>query len=152
MVNAIRSKHYLSGSKGATCKLRIPGVCTGNVETTVPAHIRDRHTGRSIKASDLSVADSCFACHEVFDGRAKIHIDSEHGEYLSREAWLLYALHGLQDTLESRVERGYLTLKQDSDKHARPAKPRKPKSARRPIPAGRKLQSRNDLRKVMEKS
>lgn len=148
----ISSSKYLAGSRGATCKLQIPGVCTGDVETTVPAHIRDRHTGRGRKASDLSVADACFACHEVFDLRAKL----TNGTFLTGEDWLHYALRGLQDTLESRVEAGLLFVSQDVIKtfDERPVKPRKPASQRTKIfsrtewPKGQKLQSRNDLRKV----
>ncbi len=99
----IRSRPYLDGAKGQSCKLRIPGVCTGNTETTVAAHIRDGHSGRSIKASDLSVVDACAGCHARFDGQADWP--------LSTEDWLFYALRGLQETLESRVEQGLLTVK-----------------------------------------
>lgn len=137
----IRSAKYLAGSKGETCKLRIPGVCTGDTETVIPAHIRDRHTGRSIKASDLSVTDACFACHEVFDGR---------NGTLPREDWLYYALRGLQETLEGREARGLLFVPKDAERLSseRPVKPRKPKSERTPIhqrnewPQGRKIPTR----------
>jgi hypothetical protein len=104
----LASRKYLSGSRGATCKLRIPGVCIGGTETTIPAHIRDRHAGRSIKASDLSVADACFECHRKFDGQA--------GEPLSREDWLFYALRGLQETLEARQAAGLLFIPLDAPK------------------------------------
>lgn len=126
-MSPIRSRKYLAGSRGQPCKLRIVGVCTGDVETTVPAHIRDRHTGRSIKASDLSVADSCFACHEKFDGRA--------GEPLPPEEWLFYALRGLQDTLESREARGLLVVPRDAPKplHERKTPQRKPPELRAKI-------------------
>ena len=122
----IRSRKYLAGSKGETCKLRIPGVCTGDTETVIPAHIRDRHTGRSIKASDLSVTDACFACHEIFDGR---------GGTLPREDWLFYALRGLQETLEGREAKGLLFVPKDAFTPAseRPVKPRKPPEQRAKI-------------------
>jgi hypothetical protein len=143
----ISSAKYLAGSRGATCKLQIPDVCTGDVETTVPAHIRDRHTGRGQKASDLSVADACFACHEVFDRRAKM----PDGEFITGPEWLHYALRGLQGTLESRQEAGLLFVPQDVAKpfSERPAKPRKPPEQRTKIaqretvwPSGRKIPSR----------
>ena len=147
----ISSKKYLAGSRGATCKLRIPGVCTGDVETVVPAHIRDGHTGRGQKASDISVCDACAACHSKFDGQA--------GDPLPREDWLFYALRGLQETLEARIAAGLLFLSQDVVKPfgERPAKPRKPPEQRATIqrradqwPTGRKLVSRNSLRKSPE--
>lgn len=133
----IRSRKYLAGSRGAPCTLRIAGVCTGDTETTVPAHIRDRHTGRSIKASDLSVADSCFACHEVFDGRAKM----PGGGIILMTDWLFYALRGLQETLERRVEMGLLIVSQDATV-AKTATVRKPRGQRKAVLAGRKLESR----------
>lgn len=136
----ISSRRYLAGSRGETCKLRIPGVCTNDTETVIPAHIRDRHTGRSIKASDLSVTDACFACHEVFDGR---------NGTLPREDWLYYALRGLQDTLEAREAKGLLIVPKDIERpsSARPTKPRKPKAERAKLPIGRKLVSRNTFKR-----
>lgn len=101
-MNRVSSKAYLEGARGETCKLRIAGVCIGGTETTVAAHIRDRHTGRSIKASDTSIADACAACHRAFDGQG--------GKPLSKEDWLFYALRGLQETIENRIERGILKL------------------------------------------
>lgn len=131
-MSPLRSKKYLAGSRGQTCKLRIVAVCTGDIETTMPAHIRDRHTGRSIKASDLSVADACHACHAKFDGQS--------GEPLSREDWLFYALRGLQDTLESREECGLLVVPKDLARpsHERPTPKRKPQEQRA------KIESRNE--------
>lgn len=149
-MTALHSAKYLAGSRGETCKLRIAGVCRGETETVVPCHVRDRHTGRSIKASDLSVIDGCFRCHEIFDRRARL----PNGLLLSDEEWTFYALRGLQDTLERRREIGLLFVPEDIAKPfaERPTKPRRPKSDRKPIaqrgfPEGsRPLVSRNDLR------
>lgn len=101
-MNAVRSKKYLDGARGQPCSLRIVGCCTGGGDDTVFAHIRDRHTGRSIKASDLSGADSCAACHRRFDG--------QDGKPLSEVDWLFYALRGIQETTENRFERGILVI------------------------------------------
>lgn len=102
-MNRISSPKYVAASRGQPCSLRITGVCTGGGEDTVFAHIRDQHTGRSIKASDTSGADACFACHAKFDGQS--------GTPLSKEDWLFYALRGIQETIENRVDRGILILK-----------------------------------------
>lgn len=128
----ISSKKYLAGSKGQECTLRIPGHCVGGTETTVPAHIRDRHKGGATKASDLSVANACFGCHSAFDTGLLTH-----------EEWLFYALRGLQETLEQRMEAGLLVLPQDivTPMMDRPTKPRKPKEKRKAIPS-RPFQSR----------
>lgn len=119
----ISSKAYRDGAKGSPCTLRMPG-CDGGGETTVFAHIRDRFTGRSIKASDLSGCDACASCHARLDGQA--------GAPLSYEDWLVYALRGLQETMHRRVEQGILIVPQDAPK-ARAVKPRKPKADRQKI-------------------
>ena len=125
----IRSRKYLDGSRGQPCTLQITGVCTGDVETTVAAHIRDETQGRSVKADDISCADSCFACHRVFDG---------HGHTpLTSEEWLFYALRGLQRTLRNRVERKIVIVPLDPERLSseRPVPTRKPKAERKAIPA-----------------
>lgn len=120
----LSSKAYLAGSKGAACTFRIPEVCTNNPETVVPCHLRDGHTGRGVKASDISVANGCLQCHDRMDGRSGT---------LSREDWLFYALRGLQETLEQRVEAGLLGFPHDKAKEHKPAV-RKPKAQRKSIP------------------
>lgn len=138
----IASRKYIDGSRGQPCSFRMPG-CDGGGETTVFAHIRDRHTGRSIKASDISGADSCHHCHARFDGQL--------GAPLSEAEWLFYALRGLQETLENRIRRGLLFLPQDVER-PKIVKPRKPRAERRSIPHNpeRKIQSRNTLKKAVE--
>lgn len=148
----IRSRAYLAGARGENCKLRVAGVCCDERDTVVPCHVRDRHTGRSIKASDLSVIDGCWRCHEVFDGRAKM----PDGQLMSNADWNFYALRGLQETIERRIEQAILSVPQDKPKVAA-SKPRKPKEQRAKIQsagfpnpklAPRKLQSRNNLRRT----
>lgn len=143
----IRSKAYLRAARDQPCSIGIPGVCTGNTETTVGAHIRDEHTGRGVKASDISLCDACAACHAA--------LDFQSGVNLSKEEWLYYALRGMQRTLENRIHRGIISIPLDEPTPARdkPVKPRKPREQRAKINTGstnwptRKLQSRNDLRK-----
>jgi hypothetical protein len=134
-VTRISSRSYLDGARGQPCTLRIAGVCTGGGDDTVPAHVRDRHTGRSIKASDCSVADACAACHAKFDGQS--------GEPLSKEDWLIYALRGIQETLENRIGRGIVTLALDKRRTEKP----RPKTKGRGFPQGhRPLKSRNTFK------
>lgn len=132
----IASRKYRDASRGQQCTLRIAGVCTGGGEDTVFAHIRDRHTGRSQKASDISGCDSCRACHARFDG--------QDGHPLSKEDRLFYALRGLQETLERRIAQGVVILPRDAPKpaSARPTRKRKPKAERTPVRPSRPLQSR----------
>lgn len=130
----IRSSKYLNGAKGASCKVRIAGVCKDNRETTISAHIRDENTGRGQKASDLSTADCCWDCHEVLDHRAKM----PDGTFLTGVDWYFYALRGLQETLQARFEAGLLIVPIDVEPalNDRPIKPRKAKEDRAKI-AGR---------------
>jgi len=123
----IRSRKYIDGSRGQPCTLRLPG-CDGGGETTVFAHILDRHAGAGVKASDISGADSCANCHARFDG--------QRGAPLTDEEWRSYALRGLQETFENRVRRGIVVVPLDPERlsHDRPTKPRKPKAERAPIP------------------
>jgi hypothetical protein len=131
----IVSAKYRDASRGQPCKLRILNVCTGGGEDTVFAHIRDRHTGRSIKASDISGVDACFACHDRFDGRNGMLNDAD---------WHFYALRGLQETIEDRINRGLLFVQLDPERlsHDRPVKPRKAKADRKPITGRTEIQSR----------
>ena len=128
----ISSKKYLAGSRGQQCTMRIPGVCNGDPATVIPAHIRDRHTGRGQKASDISTANCCSNCHDFFDRRSW-----RQGEIITNEEWLFYALRGLQETLEQRFEAGLLIVPVDVETPAseRAVKPRKPRDQRKKIPS-----------------
>ena len=54
-------------AKGQHCMVRLPGVCNGNPETTVLAHLNGG--GMGMKQSDLLGAFACSACHDAVDGR-----------------------------------------------------------------------------------
>lgn len=57
-------------ARGRECQVRIPGVCNGNSETSVLAHIRLAGlccTG--IKPPDLIATIACSACHDEIDRR-----------------------------------------------------------------------------------
>jgi len=57
-------------ARGQPCTLRIPGVCTGDPETTVACHVQAPGMGAmGGKQSDLHVIHGCAACHAVLDRR-----------------------------------------------------------------------------------
>lgn len=56
---------------GRACVARIPGVCNGNPETTVLAHLKRGWCG-SIKPPDICGVDACSDCHDVIDGRRHV--------------------------------------------------------------------------------
>ena len=54
-------------ARGRECQIRIPGVCNGNPETTVLAHLNG--AGMGLKRSDIHGAYACSDCHDAVDGR-----------------------------------------------------------------------------------
>lgn len=63
------NKAYLDACRGELCFIRIPGVCIGGMETTVPAHSNQaRHgKGMGLKADDRYTVPACHACHAEID-------------------------------------------------------------------------------------
>ncbi len=59
-------------ARGKQCEVRMPGICNGNTETVVLAHIRMAGiTGAGQKAPDLLGAYCCSACHDEADHRTR---------------------------------------------------------------------------------
>jgi hypothetical protein len=139
-VMPIRSDKIRAAAKGEECTLQIYGVCRGGTGTTVLAHLHDEVFGMARKADDLSAVFACHGCHDEIDGRTR----KTQGEDLT---W--YKLRGLQRTIRRLVERGiiFVPITVEKPPSQRPVKPRKPKVERVPISSGRKLVSRNTLRK-----
>lgn len=142
----IRSKAIRDAARGEQCTLQIFGCCVGGTETTVLCHLHDETFGRGQKADDTSAVFGCHGCHDEIDGRTR----KTAGQDLT---WI--KLRALQRTVRRLVELGIYPVRLDREKplQARQTPPRKPKDQRakvgpsRPLPAGRKLQSKNNLRK-----
>lgn len=146
-IEPIRSKAIREAARGEECTLQIFGICIGGTETTVLAHLHDSASfGMGQKADDSSAVFACLGCHDEIDGRTR----KTNGADLT---W--YKLRALQRTVRRLIERGIYPVKRDRDTPSsqRPTKPRKPPEQRasipiRPMPStGRKLASRNDLRR-----
>lgn len=72
-------------ARGRECQVRIPGVCNGNDETSVLAHIRLAGLcGTGIKPSDLIAAIACSACHDEIDRRTRL-VDAEYAHVCALE-------------------------------------------------------------------
>ena len=57
-------------ARGRECQVRIPGVCNGNPETSVLAHIQlTGLCGTGTKPPDLIATIACSACHDEIDRR-----------------------------------------------------------------------------------
>ncbi len=100
----IESKHIRNAAQGEQCTLGIIGVCNGNPETTVLAHLPDESHGMSRKSDDISAVFACHACHDCIDGRTKW----PHGDAGPRE-W--YMRRAQTRTLRRLIELGVVTIK-----------------------------------------
>lgn len=132
----IRSRKYLNGAKGSPCTFMGPA-CNANPETTVFAHLNGAAfgKGKGQKAHDVAGLDACFACHSYIDvghGTKPMMSDAEFNWHLMR---------GVVLTLVNRVRRQIVIVPLDPERlsNDKPVKPRKPKSERDAIPAGRPM-------------
>jgi hypothetical protein len=62
----MKTSKIRQSAKGEDCLVRAPGICNGNPETVVLAHINGGGIGR--KNPDWQGAYACSACHEWLDG------------------------------------------------------------------------------------
>lgn len=89
-------------AKGERCLVRAPGVCSGNSETTVLAHVRMIGlSGIGLKATDWFGAWACSTCHDVVDGRV-------HTARFTDDQRRLMLLEGMVRTQAELLKRGYL--------------------------------------------
>lgn len=59
-------------ARGKPCQVRYPGICNGDPETVVLAHVNLAGIkGLGIKAPDICGAWACSACHAVYDRRSR---------------------------------------------------------------------------------
>ncbi len=125
MTGPFRSKKVRDHSRGQMCSLRLPGICNGNPETTVYAHIRDKWKGIGQKASDSSGVFACSDCHRAIDE----HL-SGHGENPMTH-W--HIIRAMQETLEILITDGIIGFPHDPEPKPTKPKPRKAKAYRAPI-------------------
>lgn len=71
-------KRYLDACRRMNCYLRIPGVCRGDIETTVPAH-RNEGKGMGLKVEDKLTLPACYWCHAEYDQGNKFTREEKRG-------------------------------------------------------------------------
>lgn len=59
-------------ARGKPCMCRFPGICNGNPETTVLAHLKRGGWCGSVKPPDVCGVWACSSCHDAIDGRVKV--------------------------------------------------------------------------------
>lgn len=57
-------------ARGQPCRVRLPGICNRDPNTTVLAHIKHGWYG-SIKPPDIIAVHACSACHDAMDRRRR---------------------------------------------------------------------------------
>lgn len=82
-------------SRGQECTLQIHPYCSGDSNTTVPAHIACEDKGIALKSPDWWVVDACWVCHDIVDGRTKVD--------LPEIEILKCVMRGLYRTLRRRI-------------------------------------------------
>lgn len=83
-------KTMLTACKGEMCHLRIPGVCIGGIDTTVPAHSNQAIHGKGMgrKADDQYTVPACHSCHMEIDQGNKFSREEKFAIWDSAfEAW-----------------------------------------------------------------
>jgi hypothetical protein len=68
----MKSNKIRNAARGKPCTLQIVGVCNGNTETTVLAHLPDESNGMGKKSDDISACFACSSCHDAIDSRGKM--------------------------------------------------------------------------------
>ncbi len=59
-------------ARNKPCMVRLPGICSHNVQETVLAHVRLAGvTGVGMKAPDILGAWCCYSCHEATEKEKK---------------------------------------------------------------------------------
>lgn len=86
-----RDRRLLDLARGEPCYLRIPGICIGGTETTVPCHGNGAIFGKGMarKADDTSACPGCFACHRWLDQGPASAADKMRAYLAGCSAWVL---------------------------------------------------------------
>lgn len=136
-IEPLRSRKVMDSARGQPCTLEFE-VCSHDPATTVSCHVHDEHFGMAMKADDTSTVHGCFACHTYMDQGGWIG-------RISQTLLLRHILRAMQRTLRNRIDRGIIIVPLDPDRLSadKPTRPRKPPEQRRPIPAGKPLESRS---------
>jgi hypothetical protein len=148
----IRSQKVLRSAKGQPCSARFPGICNGNPETTVWAHLNGGAFGKGlgVKAHDVLGFHACFACHSYYD--------TGHGTkaWLDNDTLLECVLSAVCETYVRLIVAGIVIVPLDAERLSsdKPTPPRKPKADRKAIPQRKTewpsapLKSRNTFQKA----
>lgn len=98
----MKTSKIRESARGEDCMVRVPGVCNGDPETVVLAHLNGAGIGR--KQADHKGAYACSACHAWLDGL--FVADDASKEYRD-----LLHLEGVMRTQDRLIEKGLIDVK-----------------------------------------
>lgn len=136
----IRSRKVLDSARGQPCSARFPGICNGNAETTVWAHLNGAAFGKGmgIKAHDVLGFHACSDCHSYYD--------VGHGTkaWLDTDTLLSCVLSAVCETWVRLITAGIVVIPLDPERLSsdKPTTPRKPRAERAKVGKSRPLESR----------
>lgn len=145
----IRSSKILASAKGQTCAARFFGICNGNAETTVWAHLNGAAFGKGmgIKAHDILGFYACSDCHAYYDfghGRRPL---------ISEEALLECILSAVCESYVRLVNAGIIVIPRDPEPKPRGIRPKAERGPSRPLPGTKASGIRKPMRgRVIDRS
>lgn len=92
-------------ARGQDCQIRLEGICNGNPETTVFAHLNG--AGMGTKHIDIFGAYACSACHAVVDKLPTVNHCTSFEDAIN----LLKFHEGVFRTQKVLLEKGLITIK-----------------------------------------
>jgi len=104
------SQKIRDSARGEQCTLQIVGICCGQPETTVLAHLPDESHGMGKKSDDISACYACASCHDAADSRkAGLWSDDDWCEFQQHKDW--YFRRAMVRTWRRLIEKGIITIK-----------------------------------------
>ena len=94
-------------ARGQQCQIRVVGICNGDPETVVLAHLNGG--GMGTKRHDIHGAYACSACHAAVDGRLPT-VRTGYQECLGRDELRLLHLDGIIRTQEIMLREGLIRV------------------------------------------
>lgn len=124
----IRSQKVIASAKGAPCSARFPGICNGDPETTVWAHLNGGAYGKGmgVKAHDVLGFDACDRCHAYYD------VGHRTSPQISTDTLLECVLGAVCESYVRRIVSGIIIVPLDPERLSsdRPVPARKPPGQR----------------------
>lgn len=97
----MKTSKIRQSARGQDCLVRVPGICNGNPETVVLAHINGG--GAGMKAHDIHGAYCCSDCHTFLDGG---YVKTTTRQYRD-----LLHLEGIVRTQLKLIEAGFIEVR-----------------------------------------